>query len=532
MDYILKELERIQQEQEENVKWNKERINELRRKNLDFDTPEFNEANRKLDRENDRLEQTNRLIRELSFNSTTIGSVDQMYDKNLLEFVTNNLDKKLSEEVYKCIRKDRNRTRDSQKIKLQKEKDKLINSILSVGKNTIPSFYEKSKKRELSKINDAIENGNKAIYSKVINWLEDKYVDYFLNMWYQNTDKISDGKNYYAQNIDIREVDEVQKQSIIKKCDELLKLNLSLEEIEKTKKYKECTIEKYRIDSIMTAIDEVLNSMNKDYIATRKKLLEIKKKFWKELHESKKYQRDYYELENYINNLMAKKIKEKKFSTEKEVNKVERKVEEKPPIKTVVDKHNEQWEQRFLINYIERKRNAKLGINCLMDSAYSQDKFEANESLNKYKKELNNTLQEYFVKYLEKELASFILANYQPNSKNEEENLDINFIIRDATMSPEERYIRDMVEAGKKPKATTIDNLTSEDYKNIKKHSDRYFDDAYDKKVKEIREKIDEVKNTNYFEMYEIEVVEEMIKDIKKENNTYEVASKRLGPVL
>ena len=486
----------------------------------------------------DRLRKTENLCRELDKKELEKEKGEHTYDESLFRYIINSLGEVSSKDLITVLKKDRNRVRDSKEIKLKRERKDLIDML--VGERLKPDGYLSLKeKHEFNKNEDARIEANKKMFESIIKWLDEDY-----SLRYSS----SAGTTYYMDSKtkiinSQRNIDDYSKEKTneymlsikeeLDKCDGLLGIYLPQSDRKKIQKYRELTIERAKIKNLINDIDKLIRGMNPEYTRTIKKLKEVKGKLSDKLDniDTKGFNK-YSELKDYVSNLYEQnksKVEEKKEQNrdiEKLTNKT--KTNNENDLNSEAARHNKEWFDKEVIAEIERIYGKQLEMINTNSARYHEVRAQAIENIRKSKNNLNTELQNYFVKYLEHELVGFILANYKPNGKNKE--VDVDFIMRDATMSAEERYIRDMVEAGKLPKSTTPENLTQKDYENIKKHISRYADDDLDKKIKDMREKINKVTSTDYFTVYKAEDIQEMLRNITREQReTFEIAKSRLN---
>ena len=101
----------------------------------------------------------------------------------------------------------------------------------------------------------------------------------------------------------------------------------------------------------------------------------------------------------------------------------------------------------------------------------------------------------------------------------------MDFLISDALLSPEERYIRDVVEAGRLPKGTKPEDLTSKDKEIIAADKKGTLKDGLtDKKIQELCKRLATIKTAYLPQIYLITDLEELREKFKSQGTSLEPA--------
>lgn len=471
-----------------------------------------------------------------SLEDNRVFEESETYDEFLMKYVLRNLDPKMSDRLVRCINSDKEKLRREKEKKLEERRDKKIKAIIERNTTSdVKRFYYSGftsyikGKFDQSKKNNAIKSYNSDKYRMIISWIENNFVSrYALNV---------SGKTYYClktgggkvirhnqsyQYYDKYEQDKIKSRTLykdeIEKCEELLQYSsLSNDEKKKIQKYLDLLKE----GALLFQLTELMREMgiNEHFTDTIKERGQIRNELVQKL---KNVKLDIANMQKSINiDVLYKNRKEEIENKKAETKKAEKEKEEseKPYVDESILISNNKWEKEYIERYIERELGRKLTIDDTYSEQYHVASRKAKEELSYYLDSLDKELKKYFVTYLEKELAKFILENYKISDQKE-----IDFIVRDAMLSPEERYIRDMIEAKKLPLGTRTEELTSKDYELIEKHKDRFFDDECDKKIKELKEKIKKINSISFTSIYRIEDVEGMVNQARSEDNSFELA--------
>ena len=470
-----------------------------------------------------------------SLEDNIVFGESETYDEFLMNYVLRNLDPKMFDRLVQCIRSDRERLRKEEEKNLVEIRDKRIKAIAEINttsniqrhryKGFIP--YIKGKVNQSSK-NNRIKSNNSDKYGRIINWIKNNFVSRYSRL---------SGKTYYcsktdegktkSHNLDYQYYDKYEQDKIksrtlykdeIEKCEELLQYSsLSNDERKKIQKYLDLLKE----GALLFQLTELMREMgiNEHFTDTIKEKGQIRNELVQKL---KNVKLDIANMQKSINiDVLYKNRKEEIENKKAETKKAEKEKEEseKPYVDESILISNNKWKKEYIERYIEKEFGRKLTIDDIYSEQYHVASHKAKEALSHYLDSLDKELKNYFVTYLEKELAKFILENYKISDQKE-----IDFIVRDAMLSPEERYIRDMIEAKKLPLGTRTEELTSKDYELIEKHKDRFFDDECDKKIKELKEKIKKINSISFTSIYRIEDVEGMVNQARSEDNSFELA--------
>lgn len=467
-------------------------------------------------------------------------SEEETYDNNLMEYVLKNLPPQMKDRLKNCIHNDKRKIYQERVRQLEENKKKKIDSIISRNANSKAghTFQKKGKtplfitniKRKISNAqkNDRQKQRNKDKYSEIIDWIERYYVSRYSvsisgkSYYYLKTNS---GKIQISNPIDEESYKEFEKQKIeerisyeIIEAQELLLYSKLTDDLsKKIQNYLDLLKENSKVTQLIECLSYL--SLNADYIETRKEKMEI-------IGELKKIKKENdITITQFNKSVDLNKIyNSKKEEIEKKKTEIQKRKEVEEDLKeTIIDNSiliaNNKWEENFVQDYIRKVFGREPTAEEQCSSKYYQVQAQGRVILREHIDSLNKELGDYLVSYLEKELVSYVMENYQISNEKE-----IDFLVSDAMLSPQERYIRDMIEAKKMSEGTRVEDLTSKDFKQIEKYKDRFYDDECDKKIQELNEKIKVIKKTCFTSIYKIEDVEMMVEKSKQEENTFEEA--------
>ena len=476
----------------------------------------------------------------------------ETYNTLSMNYILRNIDPITSDKIKQCLSIDKARIAKERKESLEKQKENILKSFIerNVSREKEPSYRSKFKKdyipiitplknkMEQSRKNERIKSANIGKYNDIINWIERSFIyhynptvfekTYFLGKYEQYEKKINNPENSEFDE-KYKEYEQKQHESVdssiayLKECKELLLYaNLTPDLRKKVEKYIELSREYASISNLFEELRSNLY-IGKQYIETRKEKTKIIQEY------KEKKERAQKNLDNFVKNFdigtlynnNSEKIEQRKT----EIQKREKSKEElkKPYVNDDILIANNKWEEKFIQEYIKRVFGREPTTEEKFSEKYSNAQMQARVNLRNHLNEINKELGDYLDSYLTKEIASYVMEKYQISDKQQ-----IDFLVSDAMLSPQERYLRDMIEAKRMPKGSRVEDLTSKDLMEIEKHKDRYHDDECDKKIQELAKRKKTIKETFFTSIYKIEDIEKSIERIRKEENTFEEAQSYL----
>ena len=434
----------------------------------------------------------------------------ETYNTLSMNYILRNIDPITSDKIKQCLSIDKARIAKERKESLEKQKENILKSFIerNVSLEKEPSYRSKFKKdyipiitplknkMEQSRKNERIKSANIGKYNDIINWIERSFIyhynptifekTYFLGKYEQYEKKINNPENSEFDE-KYKEYEQKQHESVdssiayLKECKELLLYaNLTPDLRKKVEKYIELSREYASISNLFEELRSNLY-IGKQYIETRKEKTKIIQEY------KEKKERAQKNLDNFVKNFdigtlynnNSEKIEQRKT----EIQKREKSKEElkKPYVNDDILIANNKWEEKFIQEYIKRVFGREPTTEEKFSEKYSNAQMQARVNLRNHLNEINKELGDYLDSYLTKEIASYVMEKYQISDKQQ-----IDFLVSDAMLSPQERYLRDMIEAKRMPKGSRVEDLTSKDLMEIEKHKDRYHDDECDKKIQEL----------------------------------------------
>ena len=493
-----------------------------------------------------------RLERFKSLEEEKLYGSHETYNTLSMNYILRNIDPITSDKIKQCLSIDKARIAKERKESLEKQKENILKSFIerNVSREKEPSYRSKFKKdyipiitplknkMEQSRKNERIKSANIGKYNDIINWIERSFIyhynptvfekTYFLGKYEQYEKKINNPENSEFDE-KYKEYEQKQHESVdssiayLKECKELLLYaNLTPDLRKKVEKYIELSREYASISNLFEELRSNLY-IGKQYIETRKEKTKIIQEY------KEKKERAQKNLDNFVKNFdigtlynnNSEKIEQRKT----EIQKREKSKEElkKPYVNDDILIANNKWEEKFIQEYIKRVFGREPTTEEKFSEKYSNAQMQARVNLRNHLNEINKELGDYLDSYLTKEIASYVMEKYQISDKQQ-----IDFLVSDAMLSPQERYLRDMIEAKRMPKGSRVEDLTSKDLMEIEKHKDRYHDDECDKKIQELAKRKKNIKETFFTSIYKIEDIEKSIERIRKEENTFEEAQSYL----
>ncbi len=462
--------------------------------------------------------------------SIRIGSHKYTYDENLMGYVLSNLDKSEQKMLRNALSFDKDVREESITSTIKDSEEDLISKMLG-GRKNVESYHTREKAKQIKKENEETQRLNYLYYAKVIEKIRSGFRSHYESVFLYNSYYLKNGKTFKNDYILDKQIAHEKyfgehtanyyPKDVVKKCQYLLS-NDNVDKLLKFKieKYRDISIELEKTKYIMKLIVSELH-ISTNFVKTReacKKIVTILTR------KKEKLERKLSGLNINLDELYTqykKKDAEKtifsKFRTtsSKDETKEYRNTEEVEredkimlhnadvQSKEIQSKAEEEYYRRY------RKRPDVFDRDTLK---YKQIEREVSSNLESQLKSLHTEFKNYLLKKLEFKAKEKIMA-----LTGETELTDEKFqaLIQRATLSSEERYIIDMVQAGKMKEGTKPTDLKAKDFIKIKKYSARYYDNKCDEIIKEYVDAVDEIKKTNYFTIYTIEELRIMVNKIE-----------------
>lgn len=497
---------------------------------------------------------------ERSRNDDFVETFDEVGMHYVIEYLPDNLSRSLKN----AISRDRENIASDLKKQASEEKEKIINMIKTWNVEKIYSFStqyrwadvnnrlskdKKSKLSVISKVRGKIKDQkhvnkgkifeNESYFSDVIEWINKNFVYRYSKelgptvygevrtsdsgdrtISYTKNDK--DGYETFEEEINNRIEESCSRtKELLSNKDFSSEIISKLQSILDLEKQAELY---WQLKNILREM--YINRKYTNTISVVKNLISYLDKKWSSLSNRV---RKIKESIDYDNLSITKKstdnkdkVKSYKFEDRKQENE---KLEQEEPeveeeLKTEVDPEiklaNEEWKKEFLDKRIEYIYGRKPELFDEGDQRLQKARVRAKSELNRYLDELNILYRKLVNRDFKEERDAIISLEFGIDDyvKSQE-------FIKYCKMSPEERYISDMVSKGKLSSGTTVEELTPKDLETIKmlENENAHLISIYDH-IKFLQTEIERYENTFFPDVRKIEdMLQALEDDMSKKNN-------------
>ena len=478
------------------------------------------------------------LIKKIAFLKKLLSNVERLeesvkeldentFDNNKVKFLIENLPTNLSEKLVNVLNKDREKFLESflgeEKRKIQQAKDNMLNSIRNFNVIKVHKSYNDKSVFDRLKKNMGIIKRNEKEFKDIIQWINDNFIREF--------SKRLSGKTYFVNNLNRFASVLYNKESIedtdytdyvnnelghigrelkinIEKCQELLSFT-KINPVIKTKiqKYKDVLRQQLKLEQLKECINNIC--YNEKYEGIGKTKQEIGD-YLKKSIEKCQNTISKLDLETNIQKLYSMKKEEiEKTKAEKESQEAKRQAvlqEREEDINPKIHAANKKWMDDYIKNSIKSVIGREPTEEDERTDDYLKYKVIAEKRAKEYIEGLNSKYAKYYLEVIDEDLYKYVMDTY--NVSEEEVESVVSYMM----MSPEEKYIYNMVEAKKLPIGTKVEDLTAKQLNEIKRNRNLYVDSNINRFV----EQKNEIQSARFTSLYGIEFVEKAINEIEK----------------
>lgn len=467
---------------------------------------------------------------------------ENTYDYFKMKYILDNLPPQLSESLQKAISEDRKKVRKEEEKdntkKLEERKKKIISNIRNLCANqkyeryrhVNDSIVKKIKSRiEVIEENNSRKKRNEDVYEDIIKWIERYFVARYLNRYSGKTYYVDASRGQrvmnpsfvgeeaykeFTEGID-NQFSVTKDARTIELCQELLSFtSLNKEAKSKIQKYKDLLKQHLKITKIISCLRSL--NRNSKFEQTKKE----RDRIYEELtREEKKYRLRIEKLESEIDISRVyftrkdeiEEMKAAKTAEERKKEDLKRKEEEY--VDPIIEQSNEKWKKEFVQESIKIILGREPSLEDEKSSKYPVIRSLAEKHLTDYLAEINERYSKWLSEGVRSELIKYITEAYQTKTDKE-----VQSIISYAMMSPEERYIKYMVDAKKLPSGTTVDDLAGKDYEEMEKKSELFS--KTDIRIKTYIEQIKKIQSTRFTSIYGIQKIVDSLSEIDREQTS------------